>query len=113
MMQVILFIVLISLALVNGFSTQDALSESIVKSTVLDPYERKKKCAYINPLFDAGKNACPVPPMKLYQDIYEPSYETELWEFQQEQCGKSILAKIGVFIFIVTMLLFLSTHATF
>jgi len=113
MMQVILFIVLISLALVNGFSTQDALSESIVKSTVLDPYERKKKCEYIKPLFDGGKNACPVPPMKLYQDIYEPSYETELWEFQQEQCGKSILAKIGVFIFIVTMLLFLSTHATF
>lgn len=113
MMQVILFIVLMSLALVNGFSTQDALSESIVKSTVLDPYERQKKCAYIKPLFDGGKNACPVPPMKLYRDIYEPSYETELWDFQQEQCGKNILAKIGAFIFIVTMFLSLSAHANF
>lgn len=49
--------------------------------------ERNKKCDYVNTLFVAANKSCSVPPLHTYANIYEKSYKTQLWEFQQKECN--------------------------
>ena len=48
--------------------------------------ELENMCNYANKIFGNSPNQCSSPPTKLFRDIYKPSHQTELWQFQQLVC---------------------------
>jgi hypothetical protein len=62
--------------------------------------ELAQKCKYAAELFPIAKNVCSVAPAKMYTDIYQRSWATDLWKFQQDQClPHATLSKIFAFSF--------------
>lgn len=84
-----------SVLMVDGFDNKLARQANIYKAsragsrrTKISQYEeRKKKCFYVNELFPVTETTCSVKPSEYYyKNLYNASYQTELWEYQQMEC---------------------------
>jgi hypothetical protein len=66
--------------------------------------EKQKKCDYANLQFST-LNSCSAPPPSTYRDVYEKSYQMQVWEFQQQECIKPEFNSRGFLIFCVCLVL--------
>jgi len=65
--------------------------------------EKQKKCDYANLQFPTPKKSCSAPPPSTYRDVYEKSYQMQLWEFQQQECVKPEFNSRGFLIFCILL----------
>lgn len=63
--------------------------------------QRNKKCDYVNTLFVAPNKSCSVPPLHTYANVYEKSYQMQLWEFQQKECNPEANVFLVCFVIIL------------
>jgi CRISPR/Cas system-associated protein Cas7 (RAMP superfamily) len=68
--------------------------------------EKQKKCDYANAQFPVTKNTCSAKPGIDYKNLYEKSYASDLWEFQQAHCLPRQYSAVG-FLFILVLILVL------
>ena len=65
--------------------------------------EKQKKCDYANKQFPMPKNSCSMPPPSTYRDVYEKSYQMQVWEFQQQECVYREFNSQGFLIFCICL----------